>query len=164
MKDLLESEVVVTTHETFSAEGSFFKKRSVLWQLVVVDEGHRQLKNDKSQLSQKLKQVCLMSQTPEAITAYIRQCSKEEVMDRYCVFFYYFCVHVVSRRRGRNMHIVSGGGGERHTAMVSALLSSSYALSAEAPGRWALCKLSVSCGLRADGVLKMSATSSPVYG
>ncbi|CAM9583453.1 unnamed protein product, partial [Ectocarpus sp. 12 AP-2014] len=60
MKDSVESEVVVTTHETFSAEGSFFKKRSVLWQLVVVDEGHRQLKNDKSQLSQKLKQVNTM--------------------------------------------------------------------------------------------------------
>ncbi|CAM9927804.1 unnamed protein product [Ectocarpus sp. 13 AM-2016] len=60
MKDLVESEVVVTTHETFSAEGSFFKKRAVLWQLVVVDEGHHQLKNDKSQLSQKLKQVNTM--------------------------------------------------------------------------------------------------------
>lgn len=55
MKDLADFDVVLTTCEVLSAEANFFKKR-FLWQLVIVDEGHR-LKNDKSQLSQKLKQA-----------------------------------------------------------------------------------------------------------
>ncbi|CAM9201270.1 unnamed protein product [Scytosiphon promiscuus] len=56
MKDPAEFDVVVTTHETLPAEGSFFKKR-FLWQVVIVDEGQDRLRNDKTQLSQKLKQV-----------------------------------------------------------------------------------------------------------
>ncbi|CAN0322190.1 unnamed protein product, partial [Hapterophycus canaliculatus] len=51
MKDAAEFDVVVTTHETLSAEGSFLKKR-LLWQLVIVEEGHGRLRNDKTQLSQ----------------------------------------------------------------------------------------------------------------
>lgn len=56
MKDPAEFDVVVTSHETLSSEGSFFRKR-FLWQLVIVDDGENRLRNDKTQLSQKLKQV-----------------------------------------------------------------------------------------------------------
>lgn len=55
MKDLADFDVVVTTYEMLSAEANFFNRR-FLWQLVIVDEGHR-LKKDKSQLSENLKQA-----------------------------------------------------------------------------------------------------------
>ncbi|CAM9280539.1 unnamed protein product [Chrysoparadoxa australica] len=55
LHDLAEFDVVVTTYEMMAAESNFFKRR-FLWRVIVVDEGHR-LKNDKSQLSQKLKLV-----------------------------------------------------------------------------------------------------------
>lgn len=55
LRDMAEFDVVVTTYEMLAAESNFFR-RSYLWRLVIVDEGHR-LKNDKSQLAQKLKQV-----------------------------------------------------------------------------------------------------------
>lgn len=55
MKDVTDFDVAVTTYEMLSAESDFFKRR-FLWQLVIVDEGHR-LKKDKSQLSQNLKEA-----------------------------------------------------------------------------------------------------------
>lgn len=69
IKDLMEFDVVVTTYEMLSAEANFFKRR-FLWQLVIVDEGHR-LKNDKSQLSQKLKQV-----RPLSVYGWLHPCSR----------------------------------------------------------------------------------------
>ncbi|KAG5175317.1 P-loop containing nucleoside triphosphate hydrolase protein [Tribonema minus] len=55
LRDLKEFDAVVTTFEMLVSESNFFRRR-FLWRLVVVDEGHR-LKNDRSQLAQKLKQV-----------------------------------------------------------------------------------------------------------
>lgn len=55
MKEESGFDIVVTTYEMLTAEADFFN-HDFLWQLVIVDEGHR-LKNDKSQLSQKLKQA-----------------------------------------------------------------------------------------------------------
>lgn len=55
MKEESDFDVVVTTYEMITAEADFFKHH-FLWQLVIVDEGNR-LKNDKSQLSIKLKQA-----------------------------------------------------------------------------------------------------------
>lgn len=59
IKDLADFDVVVSSFEALCAEGVFFKKR-FLWRVVIVDEGHRLFlskRNDRSQLSQKLKQV-----------------------------------------------------------------------------------------------------------
>lgn len=52
-------DVVVTTFEMLVSESNFFRRRFV-WTLVVVDEGHR-LKNDKSQLSDRLRAVPALS-------------------------------------------------------------------------------------------------------
>lgn len=59
MSDLKEFDVVVTTFEILVSEVNFFRRKYV-WTSVVVDEGHR-LKNDKSQLSEKLRCVPCIS-------------------------------------------------------------------------------------------------------
>jgi SWI/SNF-related matrix-associated actin-dependent regulator of chromatin subfamily A member 5 len=53
--DLAEFDIVVTTFEMLVSECNYFKRKYV-WTTVVVDEGHR-LKNEKSQLSEKLRAV-----------------------------------------------------------------------------------------------------------
>jgi len=55
LNDLNEFDVLVTTYEMLVTEINFFKRRYV-WASVIVDEGHR-LKNEKSQLSEKLRSV-----------------------------------------------------------------------------------------------------------
>ena len=65
MKQASEFDVVVTTYEMLSSEANFFKRR-FLWELVIVDEGHR-LKNEKSQLSQKLKQASRGCRLPHSL-------------------------------------------------------------------------------------------------
>merc|ERR1711871_1920319 len=55
INDLDNFDVLLTTYEMLVSESSFFKRRFV-WASVIVDEGHR-LKNEKSQLSDKLKSV-----------------------------------------------------------------------------------------------------------
>ena len=58
INDLSEFDIVVTTYEILVSEVNFFRRKYV-WTTVIVDEGHR-LKNDKSQLSEKLRIVpCL---------------------------------------------------------------------------------------------------------
>eukprot|EP01038_Epipyxis_sp_PR26KG_P004667 gene4667-6556_t len=58
LKDLSEFDIVVTTFEMMVSEVNFFRRRFV-WTTVIVDEGHR-LKNEKSQLSEKLRIIpCL---------------------------------------------------------------------------------------------------------
>lgn len=59
LHDLKEFDVVVTTYEILVSEANFFKRKYV-WTSVVVDEGHR-LKNEKSQLSEKLRAVPCLS-------------------------------------------------------------------------------------------------------
>ena len=55
INDLDNFDVLLTTYEMLVSESNFFKRRFV-WASVIVDEGHR-LKNEKSQLSDKLKSV-----------------------------------------------------------------------------------------------------------
>ena len=55
LSDLKEFDVVVTTFEMVVAECNFFRRKFV-WTSLIVDEGHR-LKNEKSQLSEKLRNV-----------------------------------------------------------------------------------------------------------
>lgn len=58
MNDLSEFDIVVTTFEILVSEINFFRRKYV-WTSVIIDEGHR-LKNEKSQLSEKLRCVpCL---------------------------------------------------------------------------------------------------------
>jgi SWI/SNF-related matrix-associated actin-dependent regulator of chromatin subfamily A member 5 len=49
----------VTTFEILVSEVNFFKRKYV-WTTIIVDEGHR-LKNEKSQLSEKLRSVSCLS-------------------------------------------------------------------------------------------------------
>merc|ERR1711871_1174432 len=55
INDLENFDVLLTTYEMLVSESNFFKRRFV-WASIIVDEGHR-LKNEKSQLSDKLKSV-----------------------------------------------------------------------------------------------------------
>jgi SWI/SNF-related matrix-associated actin-dependent regulator of chromatin subfamily A member 5 len=55
MKDISNFEIVVTTYEILVSEINYFRRKFV-WTSVVIDEGHR-LKNEKSQLSEKLRLV-----------------------------------------------------------------------------------------------------------
>ena len=58
INDLSEFDIVVTTYEILVSEVNFFRRRYV-WTTIIVDEGHR-LKNEKSQLSEKLRIIpCL---------------------------------------------------------------------------------------------------------
>lgn len=57
--DYREFDIVVTTFEMLVAEVNFFK-RKYMWTTIIVDEGHR-LKNEKSQLSEKLKSIPALS-------------------------------------------------------------------------------------------------------
>jgi SWI/SNF-related matrix-associated actin-dependent regulator of chromatin subfamily A member 5 len=59
LSDLKEFDIVVTTFEILVSEVNFFRRKYV-WTTVIVDEGHR-LKNDKSQLSEKLRCVPCIS-------------------------------------------------------------------------------------------------------
>lgn len=59
MSDLKEFDIVVTTFEILVSEINFFRRKYV-WTTVIVDEGHR-LKNEKSQLSEKLRCVPCIS-------------------------------------------------------------------------------------------------------
>lgn len=59
MNDLAEFDIVVTTYEILVSEINFFRRKYV-WTSVVIDEGHR-LKNEKSQLSEKLRCVPCVS-------------------------------------------------------------------------------------------------------
>ena len=56
---LQDFDVVVTTYEMLISEINFFKRKYV-WTSIVVDEGHR-LKNEKCQLSEKLRTVPCLS-------------------------------------------------------------------------------------------------------
>lgn len=67
LKELAEFDIVVTTFEMLVSEATFFKRR-FMWTTIIVDEGHR-LKNEKSQLSEKLRSVpalskCILTGTP----------------------------------------------------------------------------------------------------
>lgn len=53
MNDLSEFDIVVTTFEILVSEVNYFRHKYV-WTSIVIDEGHR-LKNEKSQLSEKLR-------------------------------------------------------------------------------------------------------------
>jgi SWI/SNF-related matrix-associated actin-dependent regulator of chromatin subfamily A member 5 len=56
--DLQDFDVVVTTYEVMVGEANWLK-RKYMWTSIVIDEGHR-LKNEKSQLSEKLRSLpCL---------------------------------------------------------------------------------------------------------
>lgn len=55
LSDLNEFDVLLTTYEMLVSEINFFKRKYV-WASVIIDEGHR-LKNEKSQLSEKLRGV-----------------------------------------------------------------------------------------------------------
>lgn len=55
LADLNEFDIVVTTYEILVSEANYFR-RKYMWTTVIVDEGHR-LKNDRSQLSEKLRQI-----------------------------------------------------------------------------------------------------------
>jgi SWI/SNF-related matrix-associated actin-dependent regulator of chromatin subfamily A member 5 len=57
--DTGEFDIVVTTFEILVSEVNFFKRKYV-WTTIIVDEGHR-LKNERSQLSEKLKSVSCLS-------------------------------------------------------------------------------------------------------
>lgn len=58
LRDLRDFDIVVTTYEILVSEAVYFKRKYV-WTAVIIDEGHR-LKNEKSQLSDKLRVVpCL---------------------------------------------------------------------------------------------------------
>lgn len=59
MSDTTEFDIVVTTFEILVSEVNFFKRKYV-WTTIIVDEGHR-LKNEKSQLSEKLRSVSCLS-------------------------------------------------------------------------------------------------------
>lgn len=59
INDLKQFDIVVTTFEILVSEVNFFKRRYV-WTSVIVDEGHR-LKNDRSQLSEKLRSIPCLS-------------------------------------------------------------------------------------------------------
>ncbi len=59
LSDLNEFDILVTTYEILVSESNYFK-RKYIWTTVIVDEGHR-LKNEKSQLSEKLRQVPCLS-------------------------------------------------------------------------------------------------------
>ncbi len=59
LNDINEFDIVVTTFEMLVSEVNFFK-RKYMWTTVIVDEGHR-LKNEKSQLSEKLRSVPCLS-------------------------------------------------------------------------------------------------------
>jgi len=55
---LSEFDIVITTYEILVSEVNYFRRRYV-WTTIIVDEGHR-LKNERSQLSEKLRIVpCL---------------------------------------------------------------------------------------------------------
>ena len=55
LADLSEFDVLLTTYEMLVSESNFFRRRFV-WASVIIDEGHR-LKNEKSQLSEKLRTI-----------------------------------------------------------------------------------------------------------
>jgi SWI/SNF-related matrix-associated actin-dependent regulator of chromatin subfamily A member 5 len=55
LRDYSEFEIVVTTFEILVSEINFFRRKYV-WTTVIIDEGHR-LKNEKSQLSEKLRLI-----------------------------------------------------------------------------------------------------------
>ena len=59
LSDTTEFDIVVTTFEILVSEVNFFKRKYV-WTTIIVDEGHR-LKNEKSQLSEKLRSVSCLS-------------------------------------------------------------------------------------------------------
>ncbi len=59
MSNVSDFDAVVTTYETLVAEVNWIR-RKYLWAAIVVDEGHR-LKNEKSQLSEKLRTVPTLS-------------------------------------------------------------------------------------------------------
>jgi SWI/SNF-related matrix-associated actin-dependent regulator of chromatin subfamily A member 5 len=59
LADTGEFDIVVTTFEILVSEVNFFKRKYV-WTTIIVDEGHR-LKNERSQLSEKLKSVSCLS-------------------------------------------------------------------------------------------------------
>ena len=59
MRSLDNFDIVVTTYEMLVSEALFFRRRFV-WTAVIVDEGHR-LKNEKSQLSDKIRGIPTLS-------------------------------------------------------------------------------------------------------
>ena len=59
LSDTKEFDIVVTTFEMLVSEVNFFKRKYV-WTTIIVDEGHR-LKNERSQLSEKLRSVSSLS-------------------------------------------------------------------------------------------------------
>lgn len=53
--DVREFDVVITTYEMLQSEINYFRRR-FQWRVVIVDEGHR-LKNEKSQLADRLRRI-----------------------------------------------------------------------------------------------------------
>jgi SWI/SNF-related matrix-associated actin-dependent regulator of chromatin subfamily A member 5 len=61
LSDVREFDVVLTTYEMLTSECNWFR-RKFLWRVLIVDEGHR-LKNEKSQLSDRLRKVWSIAAT-----------------------------------------------------------------------------------------------------
>ena len=59
LRSLSDFDVLITTYEVLVAESKFLSRRFV-WTSVIVDEGHR-LKNEKSQLSDKIRSLSTIS-------------------------------------------------------------------------------------------------------
>jgi superfamily II DNA or RNA helicase len=58
LADLNEFDIVVTTYEVMVSEVNYFRRKYV-WTTIIVDEGHR-LKNERSQLSEKIRMVACL--------------------------------------------------------------------------------------------------------
>lgn len=59
LNSLHDFDIVVTTYEMLVSEVNFFK-RKYMWTAIIIDEGHR-LKNEKSQLAEKLRTIPCLS-------------------------------------------------------------------------------------------------------